>query len=273
MRAKQCLDVLLDSEQPIEKKAKCLCGFITWHDALSRNMHMSAEIGRSMAMAELRECLPQDDSAARAELDTAIREVAAFQQDRARQRSARATANATRLYALRPGTAIVIQNESRQDVVRLVEMKRTRLMGEYPDGQRFSIPVSHFIRVHEGSPPSWLSEEQRQQRDLVRALAGPQFMFVTRGILASPENLVPAMLDELAAASDRIRNAPIGMSGGVLFAGLKVRKVDPSDHRLVKRISQIARECLRIGEPANRRTLMENHSSHDVRDLLQSSRG
>jgi serine/threonine protein kinase len=178
------------------------------------------------------------------------------------------------------GMGVVYLAEQREPVrrrVALLDVKRTRLVCEYPDGRRHTVPIGAFVRAAKAEQVTRLPDDVRERRDLIRALVGKSSAWARQEILSAGVAIVPHALDELAAALERIRNAPVGPSRGVFAAYLgQIRKVSPADKALVKRIPEVIREMARrVGESAVRE-LVERHESASARkrvlDVLSAER-
>lgn len=250
MRTEECIKTLLDASVSIEEKLEWLEAYIDWHESLGRNMGIGVVAGRSSGIMELLGALPKEEKDAEQKLRNTLAEIKKYRTQIKQERDAKVKALAARLHSLNPGDAIVISNQSREDLVRFLEMKRTRFICEYPDGRRCSVPVQLFLRVHKGEAPSQLSDEEARKRELVRTLAGRYFEGAREEILKENGEMLPALLAELAAAMQRIENAPVGLSGGVLSGALgPIKKINPRDQALTKRIPSIITEiAVRIGK-------------------------
>lgn len=237
MQPQECVKILLDSSCSIDVKYERLSEYISWHEALGRNMRIGARLGRETAILELFKALPKKDRSAAQNLRNVLDEIVMYQKKLKEEYGAEAKDKAEKLRSLSPGTAIVIRRESKEDTVRFIELKRTRLICEYPDGRQYSVPTQLFIREHKGKAPKRLTEKESQQRELIRTLSGRQFKQTTEYILENSHEFLPILLDELESAIERVDDAPVGFSSGTLrhTMGL-VKKVNPKDEALIKRI-------------------------------------
>jgi hypothetical protein len=80
--------------------------------------------------------------------------------------------------------------------VFLIAIKRTRLIVEYPEGRRYSLPVERFVEVALGEQIARLPEEARERRELVRALAGRSSRAAETSILHRGLDMIGLLLDE-----------------------------------------------------------------------------
>ncbi len=265
MDEKDCLNTLLDDSSRIEEKAEALAEFIRAHEALARNMHISVVHGRSRAFQALYEALSKDDEQARSKLDGVFESVAEYYRRREEERRGRAKDLARALRQLQAGTAIVVEHHGRKETVALVQMNRTRFIFEYPDGRRFSAPVEAFVEAAEGEKVELLTDAERENRELARALAGRYSAQARAEILDRGAAMLDALLDELAATMKRINDAPVGLSRGVLGSTVgPVKSISPHDQALVKQITAVVCELTRR-TPADRVVRKaRNYPNHEV---------
>jgi hypothetical protein len=273
-REKKCLDVLLDSSVTLEEKAAHFSDFLAFYEAVGRNTGLGVRSGRVFAYEQLVKALPQADSEARSQLDDVVAEICEHLKKEKRQSDREARALARELRSLKEGTPILILNEDREDLVRLVEVKLTRFVCEYPDGRRYSVPMRNFIRVSSVTAFDTLPEDVRGERELVRALAGSHFEHARDRIVKQGAGVLAILLDELAAALVRIKEAPVGLSGGAFGASLgPVKKVNPRDQALAKRIPKVVAEIAgKTGVEGIKRRIQE-HPDAAVRGLCMVALG
>jgi len=271
MRPEKCVETLLDASNTVEKKATALDSYLRWHESIGRNMRVGVYACRAAAARELSKAA-QDGGAEDVEkrVRASLNEIAQYKDKRKAERNAGVKARIAELRRLPSGTAIVINNEGNEDVVNLVEVKRTRFICEYEDGRLFNVPAELFIRIHEGTPPIRLTVVERENRELVRALSGRHNSVAREQILTHGSSIVPALLDELEAALTRIENAPVGLSQGALRNAIgPVKKINPRDQALVKRIPVVVKEITtQVGTSAVEK-LLDEHRNSEVRRLCQ----
>lgn len=265
MTERECVEILLDSSRPIDQKAEAFSQYMSFHEAVGRNMG-SARLGKEMAVRQLFESLPKDKQTVRQTLIDVLGELVEYGEMRRTERQAGARHIVEKLRSLQPGTPIRVRNEDREERARFVEAKRARFVCEYSDGRRCSVPARFFLGVSKSTLPKALSSAQREQRVLVRALSGRNSNFAREKILKQGVKIVPVLLDELAATFSRIEKAPRGFSHGVFAQTLGlVRKVNSNDRALTKRIPEVVEH---IAWGRNKKTvkkLIEKHPHKKVR--------
>lgn len=268
MEAQECIRILLSSQYSVKEKAESFGQYIQWHEALTRNMKLKVREGRKYAFRRLFESLRNEDQNAEEKLKSTIKEIGEYWDKEEETLKTDSEVYITKLRSLSPGTPIVIRNENREDIVRFIEMRKTRFICEYQDGRRYSVSARLFVKLHKGETSKPLSEEESQQRDLVRVLGGGGFESAKEEILEKGIELLPVLLDELAASINRVENAPAGITKGVLGSFLgPVKKVNPHDMALIKRVPEIIAEiATRVGENELRRRI-EEYPNAKVRDL------
>ena len=240
MNAEKCLDYLITPSNPIEDKAEYLSEYIQWHETLSRRMGTSVKNGRNAAMNQLNNQIDQHESYTNDQLEDVLKKILKHNQKIKQEHNANTKKITKKIKSLKPKTPIVIKNGNKEEVVLLIEMKRTRFICEFSDGRRCSAPVQVFIKEHEGKAPKMLSEEESEQRDIVRALAGGEFEQIRLWIIGMGIEIIPVLLKELEAALERIENAPVGLSNGLYRSSLGLlKRVNPRDQALTKRIPPI----------------------------------
>lgn len=238
MEASDCLARLFNHSLSIPEKAEWLMEYLDWHACIGRSVGCGVKLGRQAGLQALYDALPHRES--KEELARVVSEIAQHCAHERQAQQATAKDDAKKLMAIHPGTAIVIKNGNKEDVVRLVEVRRTRFICEFPDGRHCSAPAQLFVKVHEGVSPKQLSDDERRQREMVRALAGSNHDVVMQEIVGAGVGIVRILLDELAAAIDRVENAPVGMNRGLLRNSIPVfKKVNPRDAALSKRIPPV----------------------------------
>lgn len=244
MKISELADILLSSKHSIAEKAKLFDDHLQWNDAFARNMKLSVHQMRKTAMSELYESLPNKNEKTRQQLDIVLDEIINYYVKQRKASDKKSKAIAMTLHSLEQNTPIIIKNNNREDVVRFIELKRNRFICEYPDGRRYSMPINFFIKQHKGKISSQLPQMEREKRDIVRGLGSSRYFESAKEvILKQGLNIVNILLDELAAAIERIDNAPTGLSRGVLSSCLgNVKKINPCDLALTKRIPQILTE-------------------------------
>ncbi|MGD0088304.1 MAG: hypothetical protein ABSE73_00095 [Planctomycetota bacterium] len=229
-----CLATLFDQALSIEQKARYLIDYLDWHARLGG----AGSFGKEVAVRALFDSLPS-----RKEKQQLAAVLAEFNKHCDQQRHAQraqARASIARLNDVPVGTWIVVKNGSREDVVCLIEVRRTRFICEFPDGRRATAPTQVFVRVHDGAPPVRLPNKERQQRELVRGLAGKDPMGATEDIFEQGPEILAILLEELGAAMDRVDKAPVGMNRGVNRDSVPFgKKVNQIDRTLVKRIPKV----------------------------------
>lgn len=266
-REQQCLDLLLDPSATIGEKAKALAGFVSWYESVGRSVGLGIRGGRTYAYEQLFKALPKGDKNAEQKLRRVIDEVFSHVQRDRRKREDESMRLAKSLRSLRQGTTVLIRNEDREDAVRLIEVKRTRFVCEYQDGRRYSVPVQNFLGVSEDiafEPPP---DVARRRRELVRNLVGPRSEQARDEIVSEGVGMLKALLDELAAAHNRIENAPGGFSRGLLGASLgRIKKVSSRDQALTKQIPEVIAEIAEVAGVEEVRRRVEEHPDALVRD-------
>ncbi|MCY3019551.1 MAG: hypothetical protein NTW87_11055 [Planctomycetota bacterium] len=266
MNTKDCLGTLLNPALTIEQKANYLLDYLDWHACLGG----AGAFGKKVALKALFDALPS-----RQEKENFGRLLAAITRHVEQQREARKAETrtcATRLRDISPGTWIVVKNGTREETVCLLEVRRTRFICEYTNGRRMSAPCQLFVRVHDGQAPARTPDTERQQRELVWALAGVDPMGATEDIFEQGPALLAILLEELRAAIDRVDNAPVAMNRGINRCSIPFgKKVNPKDVALVKRIPQVvALIAAHYGSQQVRKQIVEC-PSQKVRELCQAA--
>ena len=242
-KEKECLDILMDSSSSIEEKTSVLGEFIKRWELIGSRTVLGVRGGRSFACDTLFEALPKNNEKAKQQLGNVIHKIIEYNKQRKKRHDAKARDLSRELQSLNDGAIIIIRNGNRKDCVRLIEVKRLRFICEYPDGRQYSVPVENFVGVSKKSAFEPLPDRIRQLRDLVRNLVGRRSNQAKAEIVKYGVEILNILLDELAATFERIENAPCGISGGVLGAALgPVKKVNPRDEALVKRIPEVIAE-------------------------------
>jgi hypothetical protein len=251
-----------------ERKWRMLWERSWWTNVPPRWKHHARESAESNLFTVL-EGMAGYHPSATDDLRIALNDIDGYLRERQRAHAAGVQEDIDRLRALPPGTAVVIDRIGIDEVVRVVEVKRTGFVGEYLDGRRYRVPAEAFLRVHDGPVPLWLSDDERERREVIRKLGGGQFAVVKAGLLAQGVACLPSLLDELSAAIDRVTNAPSGPAGGRLgpYLGI-ITKTNTHDQALVKRIPRVVMD---IAESADFEVLLElliAHPDDKVRSVM-----
>ena len=235
------VQLLLDPDVSVAEKFTAFSRYLQSWQAVSRNMHLGVRHGRQAALSQLKDSVSRDEAAC-SKLARAIEEVQRYGEKCENDRASRVEGGIRQLRTLASGTAIVIQNEDREDHVAFLEVKRTRFTCEYPDGRRYSFPADAFLRTSERSVAR-LTQAEADNRAMIRELAGRAARVVEEALVARGLAVIRELASEYAAAHDRIENAPRGMSKGAISAYLgPCRLVNPRDQTLVKRIPEVLRK-------------------------------
>ena len=272
MEPKECVEILFDSQYTIEEKAKTLSEYFEWSIGIARSVKLGKTTGISAAVHNLREALPEGDKGAFQRLDDVLLRIGEHWAKEKQAHKVELKNKMKELRGISSGTCIVIINENREELVYLVETKRTRFVAEYPDGRRYSVSPELFLGVHKGEPPKRLSEDERTKRDIIRGLAGSHYSFVKGGILEKSNEMLPVLLDELKSAIERVENAPAGLSKGTLGSSLGIiKKINPQDEVLIKRIPQVITEIgERMGKESVQR-IVDKYPDPKVRDYCSEA--
>ena len=108
-------------------------------------------------------------------------------------------------------------------------------------------------------------------RDLVREMGGRRSQQAKGEIVKHGAGILKILLDELAAALDRIENAPRGISAGVLGPALgPVKKVNPRDEAIVKRIPKVVGEIAKKTGTEKVRRRIKKYPNAEVRKRCAS---
>lgn len=243
MDARSCAEALLDAQRPLDDKAQMLSGYLQWHATIGSRMGVGARFGREVALQELVKALPGTAANEREHLKAMLHDI--NEHCRGQRVSAQKQAGAIRkqLQALAPGTPILVKDAHFRTPVAFVEVRRTRFVFEDADGRRFEASVNAIDRIVEGAPLSLMSDDQREKRELVRALAGGSFPEAREQILADGIASLDALIAELEAAFRRVEQAPVGMSKGLFASSLgPCRLISPLDQALIRRIPGVIAE-------------------------------
>lgn len=268
----KCLGILMKPSCSIEQKAKELAEYFLWHRALGRNMGFPVSHSMSSAFNLLFEALPKGDKKTRSKLESTLEAIREYSEKVRAENSAKKNKIAKKLCSLLPGTPIRISHSGQLKTVTFLESKRTRFIFEDSDGLRFSIPSDAFMGIATGKKLKRVSENIRCKRELVRALVGHSSTQARKEILDSGIVMLDYLLDELKAAMRRIEKAPSGLSNGVFRNSLgSIKKVNPLDGALVKRIPALIAELAKKNGINRVKKLVEQFSNADVKDLVNKA--
>lgn len=258
---------LLDPHRPVDEKATLLREHLDWKTVVARGTGIRARHARALAMEALFEAAAEHAGGPQA-LTQVLQEIERFCAARAKKRQQDVKAIGAQLRQLKPGTAIRMCSNGQESTMVFLGMKRTRFVCEDADGQRFSVPADAFAGVVD-EPIQRLSEKQRQQREVVRALAGRSYAAARHQILAGGAQLITACLEELAAALKRIETAPRGISRGIYAESLGVvKKVNPRDLALKDRIPKVLIELAQAGHEKAVVERVRAHADPRVRERV-----
>ena len=257
MNARSCSQALLDTHRPLAYKARVLSDYLQWHSTFGSRMGVGARMGRAIALNDLFNALPGTGSDEHQRLKAVLDEIHKYGIGQRASAKKQASALRTQLQSLAPGTPIHVKAPRFRSPVAFLEVRRTRFVFEDSDGRRFEASVHAFDRIAEDGQASVMPDDERERRELVRALAGGSFPEVRAQILADGMETLDALLTELDAAFRRVENAPVGMSKGLLTSSLGPgRLVSPRDQALLTRIPRVISELAKqVGVAKVRRRL------------------
>jgi hypothetical protein len=268
----KCLRILMNPSCPIERKAEELAEYLLWYKALGRNTGVPVSHSMSLAFRLLFESLPKGDKKAKSKLRSTLEAIQEYSEQIRAEKSAKKTEIAKELCTLLPGTPIRISYSGQLKTVTFLEFKRTRFIFEDSDGLRFSIPADAFMGIAAGKKLKRVSENVRYKRELVRALVGHSSAQARKEILNSGIVMLDCLLGELKAAMRRIEDASSGLSSGVFRNSLGViKKVNPRDEALVKRIPALVAELAKKNGINRVKKLVEQCSNAEVKELVNEA--
>ena len=272
MRETQCLKVLMDPSYPIEQKTEELAEYIRWSKAVGKTMGLGVCYSVPSALRQLYEALPEEDGKAQSELEQTLDAIHEYSKHMKAKKSAKKKKLAEGLRSLAPRTPVKIRDRNWIRTVTFLELKRTRFIFEDTDGRRFSTSIEAFVGVADSKDLKLLPEDVRQKRNLVGALVGRSSAHARTEILNSGIEIFEYLLDELNAAIRRIEEAPSGLSGGVFRNSLGIiKKVNPLDKALVKRIPEVVGELAeRIGTEKVQKEL-ERYPDTEAKEYLMKT--
>jgi len=156
MESEECLRFLLDSEASLEGKADYFVGYVRWYEACGRNVGVSVRGSREFALQELSKPVQPDAQGKRKELEDVLRQIFDLLKRRHVEHDSQTEMKMNKLRSLPPGMLIMIDDSGSKDIVRLLEVNRSRFTYEYAYGRRFSLHGSLFLYVHQGDSPAFL---------------------------------------------------------------------------------------------------------------------
>ena len=266
-REQECLEQLLSSSLTIAEKSELLVGLVSYWELVGTKVGLTVLEGRAFCYDQLIKELPKADKISMQQLKDVLNEIYEHAAKKKQQRTEKQKELAETLSSVKKGSVLRIRNQNREDIVRLIEVKRSRFICEYPDGRRYSFPVESFVAVTD-TPIIFLSEQERQLREVIRMLASSHSKDVCNAIVKRGTTMLKVVLDEFGDVLDRIKNAPTGISHGVFGAALgPVKKVNPRDETLAKRIPEIIVEIAKTTGVTKVRREIEEYPNIEVRRL------
>lgn len=274
MDAHSCVEALIDPGKSLQEKLDTLADYLHWHDAVARSMRVGMRFGREVAMSQLFGTLPGRPSEEGEKLRTSLQEIQQYSVRLKEERAADTKSLASQLRSLSPGTSIVIRNGGREEVVQLLEVRRTRFICEFSNGLRYSTPVRCFLRVHDTNVSAPKSQEERKHRELIRMLGGRDFERAKQELVACGADVVSVLLEELDSAMDRVEHAPTGFSTGVLAGSLGlIKKINPHDVCLTKRIPIVITAIAAKTDAKQVRAQIDGYPDEEVRNRFIAPMG
>ncbi|MBI4446919.1 MAG: hypothetical protein HY645_13560 [Acidobacteria bacterium] len=179
-REEECVTCLLDPSAVVADKAQMLADYLQYYAAVGASIGVGRRGGRETAIRVLCQTLSPNIEAALDKLRPIFVEIDQYRESEKAARRARTRETSRRLHEVPSGTPVAIKNYNRDELVFFLEAKRTRFVAEYPDGRLVSVPVELFLRVHDEPSPERLSENNKEIRQLIRALASRQRQEVSR---------------------------------------------------------------------------------------------
>lgn len=264
MDPKEIVNKLLDDSISVSTKAEILGEYVRWFERLYRSVRSGKRAALNALFVAVQQNSVQDGKEM---LKSVLLEVCDHNRRQKREDDLNVRKKANEMRDLSPNTPIVIKDRGGEKVVRLSEVKRTRFVCEFDDGLEYSVPVSFFVRVHDGEMAPRPASKDVERRALIRELAGKHHAAASDVLISNGIVVIHSLLDEFAAADERVKNAPVGLHDGLMNLGM-VKKINPRDQALTKRIPPIISEIAARGNDEAVMKMVQNHPAKCVRNAF-----
>jgi hypothetical protein len=258
----------MNPERDDQEKARILSAYLREQGRVARALRIPERHARQGAVHRLRAQLPGGNGSEKAALQRVLDRITG------RCKNGRAAPSSRQmilqiLLALEPGTAIIVRLEGREHLAVFLSACPGRFRCELPDGRQYTLALQFFVRIAEEQKIERLPDEIRQRRLLVRRLSSRRSDEVAEQIIGYGEPMLDPLLDELAAATERLREKQKEIVAGLLIAPpVSGAPLVTEDQLLVRGIPPVvARLADRLGADYVRDRVAK-HPSEAVRRLL-----